>query len=67
MKCCVTIWAHRTQVDERINFVFLPDLRDWFQVMDVDETFGKVAIFFLEVEIAHNADESIVLYALFPC
>ena len=33
----VTIWAHRSQIPDRIEAVFFTDLCDWHKVMYVDK------------------------------
>jgi hypothetical protein len=51
----MTIWTDRAQILDRIDKVFFADLRQGLDMMDVDESIRKWAIYGGEVEVAHYA------------
>ena len=49
----MTIGAYGTEVLERIERVLLPNVRQWCQVMDMNEANSDLAICLLKVKTTH--------------
>ena len=56
----MTIWAHGSQVFDWVNLVMFVNLRQWFQVMNMDVSCTDFAIVLLKIESANGTCASIV-------
>jgi hypothetical protein len=63
----VAIWANRTQVIDRVNFVFLPDVRKLLQVVNLDKTVANFAVLFCETEATDTATCTVMSNTFLAC
>nr|WP_244107231.1 hypothetical protein [Burkholderia anthina] len=66
MKHRVAVRAYRPKIGNRIDLVFLFDLRQWSQVMYVNEAFTEGTVLRAEIESADNTHRPPVLDTLSP-
>ena len=65
MKHRVTVWANRNQVYCGCHNVIFANFTKQFEMMHVDEAFGKFTITFFECHLTDFATNAELFYALF--
>ena len=63
----MAVRANRTQIFDRIDKVFLPNVRKGLEMVDMDEAIRELAICSAKIKIAHYARRTVTLDAAPPC